>query len=383
MKILVLPLFQFPTGHLKVAETINEYIRNQYPAYDIQIVDFLSYSNVSLERMVSSIYFSWINKSPSIYRTLYKTIMYSENHRKFKVDFRLFSLYFEGKMMQLIEQAKPSLIICSHSFPSSIIGKLKQKGRLMDIPVVNIYTDFFINDVWAKKEIEYHLVPHRDAKRILINEHNIKEDCIFATGIPIKSSFTIPGKKTKNKRKHILVAGGNNGLFNSGEFIEVMKECHFVTFTVLCGNNKELFDQLFNLNKSHIRPKGYIENPRELNAIYNEVDAILTKPGGVTISEALHKRLPIFIHNWLPGQEEINLKFLLQQGVVKCVAPDNFIDKLKTVILNEEEISAMKKQIDVYLEKESDKFADVMSHIIEREFSHTYLKAEWVVQGIF
>ncbi|RFU64893.1 MGDG synthase family glycosyltransferase [Peribacillus glennii] len=383
MKILVLPLFQFPTGHLKVAETIKEYISAEYPESDLEIVDFLSYCNDSLEKMVSSIYFSWINTSPSIYRTLYNTIMYSENDRKFKVDFRLFSLYFESKMMQLIEKVNPSLIICSHSFPSSIIGKLKQKGRLMNIPVINIYTDFFINDVWAKKEIEYHLVPHSDAKKTLINEHNIKEDCIFATGIPIKSSFTDPAKKAKNKLKHVLVAGGNNGLYNNGQFIEMMKDIPSVAFTVLCGNNKDLFHQLNALEVSHIHPKGYIENPWELNDIYNEVDAILTKPGGVTISEALHKRLPIFVHNWLPGQEEINLKFLLQEGLVMCVSPDNFLEELQTAISNEEEISALKKRIECYLEKESDPFPDAISYIIEKELSLASVETERVAEGMF
>ena len=53
-----------------------------------------------------------------------------------------------------------------------------------------------------------------------------------------------------------------------------------------------------------------------MNKLYDQVDAIITKPGGVTVSEALRKRLPIFVHSTLPGQEQINLHVLKSQKLV-------------------------------------------------------------------
>ncbi|MCB6704879.1 hypothetical protein LI092_10315, partial [Streptococcus parasanguinis] len=66
----------------------------------------------------------------------------------------------------------------------------------------------------------------------------------------------------------------------------------------------------------HIIPVPYIQSRKEMSRLYDEADAIITKPGGVTISEVIQKKLPIFIHSVLPGQEEINLAFLKQHGLV-------------------------------------------------------------------
>ncbi len=53
-----------------------------------------------------------------------------------------------------------------------------------------------------------------------------------------------------------------------------------------------------------------------MNVLYEQAHAIITKPGGVTLSEALCKRLPIFTHSALPGQEEINKQYLLAKNLI-------------------------------------------------------------------
>ena len=63
-----------------------------------------------------------------------------------------------------------------------------------------------------------------------------------------------------------------------------------------------------------------------MNELYSNVDAIITKPGGVTISEALKKGIPIFIHSALPGQEEINLKLLKDLNLVQILNESQTLD---------------------------------------------------------
>ncbi|PLS18415.1 hypothetical protein CVD28_07040 [Bacillus sp. M6-12] len=367
MKVLVCSLFQFPNGHLKVAEAIQESISKEYANAEIKIVDFLGYCNWNLEKFVSSVYLTCINKSPSVYRSLYKTIMYSEDRSKTQMQIPFVSLYFEQKMKQLIVKEEPTLIVCSHSFPSKMIGKLKEKGLMENIPTVNVYTDFFINDIWAKHPIQYHLVPHNKAKETLIAKHGINEENVFVTGIPISNSFNQTITKENKRSKHVLVAGGNNGLFKSSELVDMLENHPEITFTVLCGKNKELYDRLSSLNLPHIHPRGYIESSSELNVLYGEVDAILTKPGGVTISEALQKKIPIIIHNSLPGQEEINLKFLEEEGIVSASSSKKLIEQVNSVIFNDDERKAMKLKMERYLEGISYNYSDAISHIIQKE----------------
>ncbi|MDD9314062.1 hypothetical protein HUN92_07170 [Bacillus firmus] len=347
MKVLLLPLFQFPTGHTKVAKTLQDNIQSQYPDAEIKIIDFLSYCSDNLEKLVSGIYLKGFLGAPFLYRALYYTIMYKQHPFKLQPDLQVLSYYFERKMQKFLDEENPDLIFCTHSFPSGIISSLKQKGRYLDITAVNVYTDFFINDIWGKRGIDFHFVPHPEAKEKLIKKHHIPDEQIFVTGIPVHSAYHLPVPfKKDNRIRHILVAGGNSGLVNC-DFLEAMQKVPHIRFLILCGNNDELYSSLQALDSKQIEPIGYIDDPYEMNQLYNIADAILTKPGGVTISEALQKKLPILVHTSLPGQEEINLDYLLEKNLVTVINDKQIAEQLN----NEEAILSLRKHIDAYLAK--------------------------------
>jgi UDP-N-acetylglucosamine:LPS N-acetylglucosamine transferase len=347
MKVLLLPLFQFPTGHLKVADTIEEHVQKQYPDADIKVVDFLNYCSDKLEKLVSGIYLKGFLGAPFLYRALYYTIMYKQHPFKMQPDLQVLSYYFERKMQKFLEEEKPDLVFCTHSFPSGIISSLKQKGRYKNITAVNVYTDFFINDIWGKQGIDYHFVPHHEAKEELTRKHHLSGENIFVTGIPVSTTYQFPSPHKAEQIRHVLVAGGNSGLVNSFDLIGAMQKLPHIQFGILCGNNEELFAELQKLDSEQIIPIGYIHDPDELNKLYDEADAIMTKPGGVTISEALQKRLPILIHTSLPGQEEINMDFLLEKKLAIVINNDQMIKQLK----DEAAILALRKNIDAYLKE--------------------------------
>ena len=117
----------------------------------------------------------------------------------------------------------------------------------------------------------------------------------------------------------VLISGGNLGVGAIDELLQIIAEVKpplRIQYSVLCGKNKKLYEKLRRMQKSHIIPYPYIDCRKKMNSLYDQVDAILTKPGGVTISESLFKRKPIFIFDALPGQEEINLEQLKKLGLV-------------------------------------------------------------------
>jgi processive 1,2-diacylglycerol beta-glucosyltransferase len=349
MKIIVFPLFRFPTGHLKVAEVLKSTIGEEYPDFDIEIIDFLSYCNIYLEKIVAFGYLKWIHLFPKVYKKFYHYVMNSGVNSKFRINFTLFSLYFEKKMLKLITNEKPTIIFCTHSFPSRIIGKIKQKGYLPHVTIVNVYTDFFINGVWATNEIDYHLVPHQNGKEELMSNYQIDQSRIYVTGIPIDRHFTLAKPTPKKGNKHVIVAGGNCGLFEVSQLFHEIANQRETIYTVLCGKNDELFVNLNKQNDEKIIPKKYIDSWEELSSIYQSADAIFTKPGGVTISEAMHMKLPIFIHSALPGQEEINLDFLLNEGLALKVPQENVSAYLDNILNDEIEINKLIKKTENYL----------------------------------
>ncbi|MBB5325992.1 UDP-N-acetylglucosamine:LPS N-acetylglucosamine transferase [Anoxybacillus tepidamans] len=266
----------------------------------------------------------------------------------------------------MLEKEKPHLIICTHSFPSRILQRLK-KRNLIDIPVINVYTDFFMNGIWGKKGIDYHFVPHQEAKQELVRKYKIPKERVIVTGIPVHETFMARKneKKGVKQRPHLLIAGGNQGLGNILDFFQKMNGTNRFLYSVLCGNNKALYEEILRWKQPHIRPLPYISSIEEMNRLYEEADAIITKPGWVTVSEVLHKRIPLFTIGYLPGQEQINLRYLEEKGLICNLSElSHYEQKIWHVLHDEIEQSRFSRRIAEYFAQIEQTAQDALKHIV-------------------
>jgi processive 1,2-diacylglycerol beta-glucosyltransferase len=258
----------------------------------------------------------WIRYFPSTYSTLYRLFVLKESKMGQK-NFILYEWLFLNSIRKLISIKKPDLVICTHALPSYLLNKLK-KQKLISVPVVNVYTDFFIHNLWGVDSIDYHFVSHQYMTDHLIQQGVVQEK-IFVTGIPThKKILPKPEMNIDNEKKvySCLIMGGSLGVGQIKKLLTKLKDCRSITFHVLCGTNSILYSQLQGMNIGNIIPYPYIHSKEKMDELYNQVDFIITKPGGVTMSEILLKRKPTFVYHALPGQEEINLEQLLKLGVV-------------------------------------------------------------------
>jgi processive 1,2-diacylglycerol beta-glucosyltransferase len=315
-KILFFPLLRMPSGHHQVADTIAGYLQKRDSTIQCKKIDLISAWNPIIESIVTNTYLEWIHYFPKNYAWVYKQMAYKSNSGR---SYKYYDFLFMKKMKQIIAEERPDLIVCTHGFPSYFLNRLKAKNEC-PIPVINVYTDFFINDVWGRGGIEYHFAPSLAVKNNLKKVNGISEKRIIVTGIPTDEQFEkqLTPMETPSKYQ-VLVSGGSVGLGNIADLLRQKSKNGEVEYFVLCGKNKKLFEKIESLHSQNIHPLPYISSREKMNELYSKVDAIITKPGGVTISEALKKGLPIFIHSALPGQEEINLKLLKEQNLVQIL----------------------------------------------------------------
>ncbi|GAA0434189.1 MAG: MGDG synthase family glycosyltransferase [Bacillota bacterium] len=311
---LFLPFLQMPSGHHHVADTLITDLLHYNNNKRTNKVELLSYSYGSLEKIVTSTYISWIKRFPGVYDRLY-TLLACRNMSKRKRH-RHYELLFRPFLNKLVKEENPEIVFLTHALPSSIVSVLKQENKLQAV-TVNAYTDFFVNRLWGIKGIDYHFVPTASVKKFLL-KLGVKAERIFITGIPVHPVFR-EEFSLKEKKQALLITGGSLGSCGMDELLSdkhLPKKMHLY---VLCGTNEQLYQTLSKQNNSNITPIPYIESKAQMNKLYNEVDAVLTKPGGVTISECLMKRKPIFVYHALPGQEQINLQELIQLGLVNPI----------------------------------------------------------------
>ncbi|SEP91500.1 UDP-N-acetylglucosamine:LPS N-acetylglucosamine transferase [Virgibacillus subterraneus] len=345
-KALFLPFMQIPTGHHHVADALINEIKTTHKDIVCDKVDILSYSYGGVEKVVSSTYLAWIRKFPDVYDWLYKQAAYkktSPHNRQY-----LYETMFTYFLKRLTNQQNPSVLFCTHALPSNIAAVLKKKNKLQSI-TVNVYTDFFINRIWGIDGIDYHMVPTVSVKEYLL-EKGVAEKRIFITGIPIHQVFhSGQEQQTKDEGISVLVTGGSLGV---GAIRKLLNYSHSdrIHYYVLCGKNEVLYEQLLRKDKPTVTPLPYITSKEEMNLLYNKVDAVLTKPGGVTVSECLMKRKPIFVYDPLPGQEKINVNQLNQIGVVFTVDLENNLleEQILDFFCDERKQCIYRQKVDAY-----------------------------------
>ena len=314
-KILFLTFLQIPSGHYQAAKALIEGMEEKQPPIHFEVADILSYSYGKIEGLVSGTYLKWIKAFPDLYGRIYRNNVYnnlSENKR-----FRLYERLFLKQMRRLLVEKQPDLIVCTHALPSYLLNSLKEKGEI-SIPIINVYTDYFIHHVWGIRQIDYHFAPTYETKEFL-KQKGVKENRIFLTGIPTHPKILKP-REQKNFEPpsllSILITGGSLGVGPIEDLISKIKGDKKFHFYILCGTNKRLFQKIQKLRKNNITPLKYIQSREQMNDLYDKADAIITKPGGVTVSECLLKGIPIFIYHALPGQEEINLEKLEESKLI-------------------------------------------------------------------
>lgn len=346
MKILFLPFLQMPTGHHTVADALIRSIEQRISNVQCSKIDFFSYADKLLEKAFRVTYLTWIDHSPQTFVWLYRNFVYPSKSTK---HFNWYEIKFLDKMNTLLQEEKPDLIICTQAFPSFLISRLRYSG-ISTPPVINVYTDYFINRLWGIDGIDYHFVPDYRIKTELIAKHNLSPHRVFVTGIPIDECFLPRPSSNRSLPYHILISGGSGGLGDIENLISNLPEDGKYYFSVLCGKNKKLYKEILALQSPNIKPLSYISSRSTMNALYNEADALITKPGGVTLSEALYKRLPIFIHSSLPGQEEVNKEYLLEKKLIYTLDPDDrMVDQLDLFFTNKAEQAEWNHRVDSYL----------------------------------
>ncbi|WP_408006236.1 MGDG synthase family glycosyltransferase [Pseudalkalibacillus sp. A8] len=321
-KVLIMPLLTISSGHHHVADTISRELRE---VFDCEKIELISYVYGKGEMAVSHAYLGWIRTGPAIYSNVYKRLAKSRNENNFS--HRFYQKMFMKSIRQIIERYKPDLIVCTHGLPSCLLNHLKGQGAVK-VPIINVYTDFVINNLWGKDFIDLHLVPDTDLRNELV-QRGVEDHLIVTSGIPVDRNI-IPIQPRKHQVKNnfrVIISGGNLGTGRLYDFIKSIQPSGRIHYSVLCGKNYRLLSQIKSLNNKFITAYPYIESKVEMNDLYEQSDAIITKPGGVTLSECLMKRLPIFIYDCLPGQEEYNLAYLKKHQLCFSFIHEKDIEK--------------------------------------------------------
>ncbi|WP_054949402.1 MGDG synthase family glycosyltransferase [Numidum massiliense] len=324
-------------GHYSAARSLEKAIKTLAPSVEVTLVCGIAHISSKLERAIRLAYLQALRYTPKLWGKAYA----QESKWSVWLQQPLGAL-FANYLHKIVCSEKPDVVVCTHAFCLSAVARLKE---IFSFRLGAIITDFSINSFWINPAVEFYFVGH-EALRDKLKQMGVQRANVFATGIPIDPLFAevvhLPKREAKRSvgvddgRPSILLMGGGLGHGPIKQVIEHIDAAFgdAVQLTVVTGNNELLrnkCEQMFG-EAPHIRILGYVDH---LGRYLASADLLITKPGGLTTSEALALGIPMLIVAPIPGHEERNSHFLeSQQLALRAHDLDDIVRVVRPLLHN-------------------------------------------------
>ncbi len=335
-------------GHNQVAEVLCSSLQEK--CVDTMQIDAFEYITPMLKDAINQGYLVSTKRLPKVYAKGYRMVEKRDPDSHESILTRMLNGVLARKLVKCVEDYQPDVIICTHVFAAIMVSYVTNKLST-DIKTVGIVTDFTMHPYWEDAPMDYYVT----ANELLNNQafkKGITPDEIVPVGIPINPKF---GKKNEklyarsvlgfDNKRTILVMSGSMGYGKVGNMIKALdkSDLDFQIISV-CGYNSRLKQKI---DKTEFRHKIYNYGfTDKVDLLMDAADCIVTKPGGLTTSEALAKGLPMIIANPIPGQEDRNEEFLLNNGAAIKVSKTCPIDEaLFQIFSNDIRLKTMREMV--------------------------------------
>ena len=319
-KILLLSV-SAGAGHMRAAEALRAYAELELPDVQALHLDVMDFASATFRKLYTDAYVTLVSKHPALWGMLYQMTADAKSDATMNKVRRSIERLNTRALRKRIDEFAPDAIICTHFLPAEILMHEIRRERL-NIPVWVQVTDFDLHRMWV--------IPHM-AGYFAANEEigfrmraiGMDGAAVHVVGIPIMPAFAQALDRATcarelgldSQRRTVLLMGGGAGVGNLEQVAPhlLALEADF-QLIVLTGKNTDAFAALQKLAPQHpsrLFPQGYTNQVERLMAC---ADLVITKPGGLTSSECLAMGVPMIVHSPIPGQEERNADYLLEQG---------------------------------------------------------------------
>lgn len=335
MKVIILTM-STGNGHHIASRALCEYLKSR--DIDAQIVDAYKYFNKIFSDLLEKGYLLATRYTPYVYGKFYRNIE-KHDHTDSKITWSHFCNSFVARQFaRYISKQNPDMVVSTHPLASYLITRYKSK-KLVNTKTIGIITDFCVHPYWEQTKMDYYVC----ANELIVNQlvkKGISEDKILPFGIPIEMKFSEKTDKSEARKmlgiedkKTVFVITGSMGYGNTAKYIRALDRMNedFQIISV-CGNNSAMKKHIDSLKTNKkIYNYGFVNN---VNLMMDASDIIITKPGGLTVSEAIAKKLPVILVDPIPGQEDRNREFLLNNGLAVGVSETLPVDEVLYELLH-------------------------------------------------
>ena len=311
-------------GHNSCARAVNECFERHGDSCRIE--DALGFISRGASRFISKWHVRMYRYMPWLFRLGYN---FTEKHPGALDDGTLpYRFIGEGTeaLYQYILQNHIDTVVCPHVFSAVLVTELRKKYPSLKIKSCFIATDYTCSPGTESINTDLFFVPD---KNVVDNDLLVSPEQVLDSGMPVRACFyeSVDKKQAREQLgyptegSHLLMMCGSMGCGPMKELAsllaEELREGQFMT--VVCGTNKKLFRWMN--KKFHGRDNIHvIQYSHDISLLMDSADLYLTKPGGISTSEAAVKALPMVLVNAVSGCEEYNLRYFVKSGLADTAA---------------------------------------------------------------
>ena len=306
-------------GHNACAKAIQEvFVEN---GHSCETADAISFVSEKLSKFMDWGHTTMYRHIPKLFRFGYG---FAEKHpAMLDDDAAVYKLLTDGtkQLNGFIKAGEFDTVICTHVF-SGLLLRQMLKEYPMKLKTAFVGTDYTCSPGTARSELDYYFIPAESLKEEFI-EQGVPVKKIVASGIPVRNEFYAQGDKAKAKRKlgidphhtHLLMMCGSMGCGPLEKLTKLLSGSmtNTMELSIVCGTNEKLKEEL--IEKFGETPSIHIYGfVRDISTMMDSADLYLTKPGGLSTTEAAAKGLPMVFINAVAGCEEYNLNYYVRLG---------------------------------------------------------------------
>jgi len=311
-------------------------------------VDLLEHTALPFRRLYRQAYFDLVRTVPDLVEWIGRRFDRPSEQTNLQRRLRARAVrLLSYEVPRLIDRYRPDVVVHTHFLGAEIISGRMRRHR--PLPQAVVITDFFAHAFWLQPGVARYFVASGEVKAQLVSA-GVDEPRVRVTGIPIDLRFSAlpprPERPAARDKERLLVLAGGLGADHLRTILEQLKGFRWpLHVTVVCGRSSELTSVARDAVAESEGPVtfevlGFVSEMPELMA---SADLAITKPGGLTSSEALAAGLPLMLVSPYPLQEEVNANVLLENGTAVRVEPLSTLShKLRSLLEEPERLASMR-----------------------------------------
>jgi len=327
-------------GHNSAAEAVREALSAR--GAHCTVLDHIALTSERAAKKVADVYIRSAVLTPHAFGATY-LLGDAISHSRGRSPVYLANRKYAALLAKQIDDGRYDAVVATHLYPAETLTYMRRHGML-NVPFYAVITDYACSPLWEETRPDLYFTPS-EAVSALFAQKGVPNERLYASGIPVKSASHEQTGKADAKRalgiddgaRLAVVMGGSMG---GGKMVSIVKDLldrapADTLVAALCGNNIALAKRLFRRfsGDGRLRIVGYTDSA----VLWMRAsDVLLTKPGGITSTEAAVAGVPLLLTAPIPGCETQNAAYFQARGIARrAFRPADAADQALALMNNE------------------------------------------------